>query len=106
MALGTPTIRDGADAYSQLFCTTLTVAGDGAYPTGGTASFGAFMRTALATAQKGDIDVVAAYGHAAGHVAFYDAANDKLLVLDDDLAQAANDANLSAVTFYLTVFYK
>lgn len=106
MALGTPTIRDSADAYSQLFCTTLTVAGDSAYPTGGTASFGAFMRTALAAQLKGDINVVCAFGHAAGYVAFYDAANDKLIVQTDALVQVTDTTDLSAVTFYITVFYK
>lgn len=108
MALGTPTIRDNADAYSQLFCTVLTVAGDSAYPTGGTASFGAFMRTALAAQKKGDIDVVAAYGYAAGgsYVAFYDAQNDKLVVLDGTLAQPSAATDLSASSFVLTVFFK
>ncbi len=106
MALGTPTVRDSADAHQQLFCATLTVAGDSAYPTGGTLLFGAFMRSALASQKKGDIDVVAAYGHAAGYNAFYDAANDALLVLDGTLAQPTAATDLSAITFYLTVFYK
>jgi hypothetical protein len=108
MSLGTATVRDAADAYSQIFCAAITCAGDSAYPTGGTADFGAYMRTALASRKKGDIDVIAAYGYASGglYVAFYDAVNDKLLVFDGTLAQPTAATDLSASTFALTVLYK
>ena len=106
MSLGTVVVRDSADAFSQIFVTTIEVPGDSSYPTGGTASISTVISTALASAKKGVVDVVAVLGGAIGYTCLYDAANDKLIVLDDAMAQVTNTTNLSATTFRLTVFYK
>ena len=112
MALSaTPTFRKHADAYSQVFMTVLSVAGDSAYVSGGTAGFSAYVAKELAEAtpskKLGVVEVISAVGFAAGKVAYFDAANDKLVVLDLASSGAEQGAgNISASVFMLTVFFK
>lgn len=106
MSLGTAVVRDTADAYSNIFCVTLECPGDSAYPTGGTAALSTYISTALASLKKGVVDIVAVFGGSLLYTCLYNAASDKLLVLDGTLAQVADTTDLSASTFRLTVLYK
>jgi hypothetical protein len=109
MSLGNGTVRSLADAFSQVFTTVISCAGDGAYVTGGTASFSAYVRDTLAAADqlKGTVEVVSAFGFANGKVAYFDAQNDKLKVLDLASSGAEQGAgDISASAFMITVFFK
>lgn len=112
MSLGaTPTIRKNADAFSQVFMCVLDIAGDSAYVSGGTASFSAYIASKLAAAtpsQKlGTVEVVSAMGFAAGKLAYFDAANDKLVVLDLASSGAEQGAgDIHTTVFKTTVFFK
>ena len=108
MALGTPTVRDSADAFSNLFEVTFDIPGDGAYPTGGTPNMSTVVSGALASQKKGLVNVVAILGSAPGYLVNYDAQNDKLVVLNlsSNGAQVSNATDLSGTTFRLTAFYR
>lgn len=79
----------------------LSFDGDDDYPTGGTAAFQEYARSALSR----DVDLKSAtgLGFTAGawtHICRYDQPNDKLLVFAlSDGAEVANQADLSSVTF-------
>jgi hypothetical protein len=110
MALGTATV--GAKAASSpgiVRCDLISFAGDGAYPSGGTAAFQAYVRSALGV---GNLEVLGVCAQdCGGYVPVYDKTNDKLKVYygdndggaDGPLVQNAT-SNLSAVTFNLLVF--
>ncbi len=83
----------------------LSFAGDGAYPTGGTAGFQALVRTLLKKPGLEVIDVIS--GDCGDNLVHYDKANDKLKqrVISTG-AEAANASNQSGVTLRCTVLYK
>ncbi len=84
-----------------------TIVGDGAYATGGTANFSAYMQENLVRG----VTVVAAQGigvgGGSGYHAIYDAENDKLRVHAGATAlEVSNGVDLSAVTFTMNIFIK
>lgn len=109
MALGTMTAgvgvgQDGGPVIAH----QISMAGDGAYPGGGTPGFQALVRAAL---DKGALEILAVMPHGAcgGYVPVYDKANDKLMMFEansdaaDGPLQESTTANMSAVTLHLTV---
>jgi hypothetical protein len=76
-------------------------AGDGDYPTNGTAGFGA----AVSAKANKTLTIVGVEmdGLMAGMMPVYDSVNDKLVVLDGALAEQALHANLSGTTFKLRI---
>ncbi len=104
MALGTITlVKDaGGMPSAPSFADALSFAGDGAYPTGGTAGF-----AALVQAKSGDTRqpyAVIPVGLNGGYNAIYDLANDKLLVeVKSSGVEVANAVDLSATTFKVVV---
>lgn len=110
MAIGTITAVDNAGRSTShpTYLDLISFAGDGAYPTGGTASFQASVRTALGKA----VTVVSVVGQdCGGYFPFYDKANDKLIVYyinndggaDGPAIEVPNGTNLAAVTFNVLV---
>lgn len=113
MALGTATLVD-ATGHSRRACfiDALSFAGDGSYPTGGTAAFEAYVKAKLAV---GAIDVVAVVGQdCGGYVPVYDKTADKLKVYysdsnnasDGPLIEVPDTTALSGVTFHVLVLSK
>ena len=105
MAIGAITVAsDIAKAASApLGVAELSFAGDGAYPTGGTANFQAAVRTKMGRA----VTVLGCIksGACGVYTPIYDKVNDKLYVEDAAGAQVANATDLSATTFKLLVLY-
>ena len=103
MALGALTVG-GQIAASQVptFCDRVSFLGDNSYTTGGTAGFKATLEAKL----KSKREIVAVNDQSIGtHYAVYDHANDKLMVFVRATGlEAANGANLSAVTFSVAVW--
>jgi hypothetical protein len=103
MSLGTPTLsaqlKKSASAPLDVF--SITFAGDSSYPTGGTASFNAYVQALL----KREVKVAAVLKAASTGVytPIYDLANDTLYVEDKDGVEVTNATNLSATTFKLTI---
>lgn len=100
MALGTITTK--RDTNNLLHVYKCTILGDGAYPTGGTASF----KTTISNKLGKSVKIIDAKGVASGYIATYDYSNDKLKVYTDALVEASNAADLSAVLFDVTVWYE
>jgi hypothetical protein len=107
MAIGTVTVGDKYSApFHNISCVFVSFAGDGAYPSGGTATFSklAAILSALGGKKLLSVEAVGACG---GYVPRYDYANDKLLVYESDNGgadgplQESTTANLSGVTFQL-----
>lgn len=90
----------GKSGSAPAFMTRLQLLGDNAYPTGGYPSIGALIESKVGRALR-LVDVIGAGGV---YTVRYDNANDKLLVYDASGAQVANNGDLSAVTFTVTVF--
>jgi hypothetical protein len=89
-------------ASSVLYVQDISFAGDGAYPTGGTAGFQASVRAI--TGDQREIVVVDDVGAIAGFYAVYDKANDKLKVFVRTTGvEVANATDLSGTTFKLCV---
>lgn len=110
MALGnaTTTAQQGQTTMRPNGALRLTFAGDSAYPTGGTVDFAATYLVAQ-LGRTVNVTQVIGYGFTAGaitHIAFYDAANDKLMVYVIAGTQATGAADLSAVTFDVIVLYR
>ena len=117
MALGTITIlslRETKDGGQELL---LSMAGDGAYPAGGTADFNAAVRAAIKTAADAATDANVrglervAVQHvipvtAGVYVPSYDYANDKLFVYDNSTDIESVVANMSGTTFVFAVVCK
>ena len=109
MALATPaTLIERAQQahHLQAYFDLISFPGDTAYPTGGTADFEAFVQEALGH-NATVLAVIPAHSltgatPAVYHVR-YDAANDKLLVLDAALAEVADTTDLSGTTFQVLV---
>lgn len=109
MALGNFTNND-AHGFSPTDVTGVinaTIIGDSSYPTGGTASFSAYVTEKLVRG----VTVVAVHGigigGGAGYHLSYDKANDKLLVhVGATALQVPNGTDLSGVTFNATIFVK
>lgn len=110
MAFGTITVlkRVGGNSGSPR-TDVITIVGDGAYPTGGTAAFETAVSTALGV---GTIDIVGVImGDCGGYQAVYDHVNDKLkmyradydAVADGALVEVPNATSLAAVTLQLTI---
>lgn len=105
MALGLLTSVNAAASQGPIFFDTVTLVGDGAYPSGGSAGLQAKLQTL-----RGDgrviVGVISADG--VGYVVNYNNANDKLLLYIQDaggtLAEATGD--LSGVTLKLVIVSK
>ncbi len=99
--------EQGLAANSPTSIHRITLAGDAAYVTGGSANFGAVVAEKLAR-HAITITAIDGLGLTAGavtHLVRYNEDDDKLLVyLLSDGTQASNGANLSTVTFDLTLF--
>ena len=97
--------QEGQDPMSPTAIFRMSMAGDAAYATGGSAAVEASLAESL-TRHSLSITSVSGYGLTAGaltHTVRYDAGNDKLIayVLATG-AEVADAADLSAVTFDLT----
>lgn len=112
MAIGAITVLEKSSALGGHRADLISFAGDGAYPTGGTAAFQAAVRAALGV---GSVEIVACLPQdCGGYSPCYDKANDKLKVYYNDYdavadgpdIQVPNTTNLSAVTFRLLVLSK
>ena len=108
MALGTPTrlASVGHSASAPTFSETLQLAGDGAYPTGGTLAFSAFVATAVG---KESVDVIAVTdcGAFAATTVQYDQVADSLIsIVRATGAQVADTTDLSGTTFRICVTYR
>lgn len=115
MAIGTITI-----AFQTENLIGLSFAGDGEYPTGGTAAFEASVETAIATANAAaadakvrgarNIEILDIIGGDCGqYEPLWDKTNGKLKVRDGGHAtkdEVANEADLSGTTFNLTALYR
>jgi hypothetical protein len=105
MALGLLTGVNAAAAQGPIFFDTVTLVGDGAYPSGGSTGLQAKLQTL-----RGDgrviVGVMVADG--AGFVTHYNNANDKLIVYTQDgsgaLAEVTGDQ--SAITYKLIIVSK
>ena len=122
MAIGTITVgnRAGETVTDPTFHIAMSFAGDTSYPTGGTEDFTASVVAAVKTANaaKGDanvrgsenLTVLYVIDNGCGqYVPFFDAANDKLKVLDGGSATRAEVANttpLNGTTFNVIVVCK
>jgi hypothetical protein len=105
MALGTLTVSasSGGAASTPVFRDHVSVPGDSAYPTNGTAFLAAFQ---AATGVKSTrvIDVVHDVGGIAGYYPCYDKANGKLKIFVRTTGvEVANTTDLSGTTFKLLV---
>lgn len=112
MALGAITVSERVDIGGFARMDLLSFAGDGSYPTGGTAAFQAAVRTALGV---GNLEVVGVIPQdCGGYNAIYDKAADKLKVYygdndnsaDGPQVQVPNTTSLSGVTFRVLVLSK
>lgn len=105
MALGAATVAHRVNPGDQkVYFDVISFAGDGAYPTGGTAAFEAFV---IAAVGSGARDVVAIVPLDCGvYRPVYDYAANKLKVQTEAFAEVANTTNLSATTFRLLVISK
>lgn len=101
MALGAMTKQESVGAVGPVFYDRISFAGDGAYPTGGTPGFQTAIQALLKAGRK-VLTVIP--GDCGDNLVTYDSANDKLKCrVASTGAEVANAANLSAVTFNLTV---
>jgi hypothetical protein len=116
MSLGTMTLIDEAGIVpsAPTFKDLIQFAGDGAYPSGGTAGFAALI-TALtkrgAGAGGGTVDIIEVAGQdCGGYVVTYEKATDKLKVwvVGSGAGPLVENttANLSGVTFNVLVTYQ
>jgi len=111
MALGTITVPATGDSKGggfPVFFDRISFAGDGAYPTGGTASFQAAFREKV----SGNREILAVIPEdCGGYVPVYDKTNDKLKVYEQTnvvtspLIETAT-ADLSGTTFNLVIISK
>lgn len=103
MALGTITILEVSAGDGPLRADLVQFAGDGAYPTGGTANFQALLRTALG---KGHVEIIGVITqNSGGKQLAYDKANDKLIVYSG-ASEVANASDQSGTTFRAVVLSK
>ncbi len=106
MALGTTLIVEGGASIGPVWFDRVTTVGDAAYPTGGTPGLLAKYRSLKGSPGANIIGIIPQ--DAAGHHITYDHVNDKLKVYETGTAagpdaEAANAANLSAITINLIV---
>lgn len=108
MALGTTATiraRAGNRSEKEVHVDFLSFAGDGAYPTGGTAAFKAYVQNQTGKAIDQVLGVIPQ--SCGDNKPEYDIANDKLFVrVISTAAEVANATNLSAVTFNLIVLWR
>lgn len=109
MALGAITVgsQQGQTTMRPSFMQNLSIVGDDAYPTGGTADFAAAINASLKS--NPTVLAVSGYGKTAGaitHFVEYDAANDKLKAYVLAGTEVPNATDLSGVTFDLMVSYR
>lgn len=106
MALGTITkVAEIGRSGGPVSLALISFAGDGAYPTGGTAAFAAAVAAKLPATGMEILAVV--QQNNSDHLCRYDKTNDKLVVqLVSTGAEVANTTNLSGVTFELLVIGK
>ena len=109
MSFGTVTkVTEGGGNHAAVFLVNLTIVGDDAYPTGGTAAF----QDAVRAATGNEIEVMAVVGNdCGGYIPNYDKTNDKLVVYEAGADAAALDevtdtTDLSSTTFQLLILGK
>jgi hypothetical protein len=106
MALGTATLvaDQRKSASAPLGIARISFAGDGSYPTGGTADFQDYVQAAIGR----DVSVISVDKAAStgAYTAIYDAANDKLYVETAAGVQVGNGVSLAGTTFILNVYYQ
>jgi hypothetical protein len=103
MAIGAITVLEVTAGDGPLRADLISFAGDGAYPTGGTANFQTLVRNALG---KGRVEIIAVLGQdCGGRTPVYDKALDKLKVYNGT-SEISNATDLSATTFRLVVLSK
>lgn len=112
MAIGAITTTEQTPTNGPQRMDAISFAGDGAYPTGGTAAFQTSVRSALGV---GNVDIVAVIPiDCGGYVPAWDNATGKLKVYYGDydpaaagpLVEVPNATDLSAVTFKVLVVSK
>lgn len=104
MALGTPTrVKQVGEKRGPIFHDLITFAGDGAYPSGGTAAFQAFFRNL--SGRQGAV-IVAVFDQSQPDTLSrleYDHTNDKLFARVRTTGVESAVSNQSAVTYRLLV---
>lgn len=105
MALGTATVGTefGGVASRPIYFNKLSFAGDGAYPTGGTANFTEYVQAATERFVTPFYVVGRGVGGGAAYYVEYDETNDKLLVLVGATGLEVAPGDLSGVTFNVLV---
>jgi hypothetical protein len=99
--------NNAAAAQGPIFMDTVTLVGDGAYPTGGSLGLQAKLQTL-----RGDGRVIIAVNVAdgSGYTVQYNPLTDRLKVYEQDAgaaqAEVADAADLSAVSLKLVIFSK
>jgi hypothetical protein len=103
MALGAATVvaQPKKSFSAPLDLIRLSFAGDGAYPTGGTTGFNAYVQAVVGRAVQ--VAAVIKDGACGVYSPIYDAVNDKLYVEDAAGAEVAAQTDLSGTTFRLLV---
>lgn len=102
MSLGTISYAadSGYEPSAPVFGSLITLAGDGAYPTGGTAGFAAIVQQYFRDRRE----IMAVISQDCGvYRAVYDKANDKLKVFAANQTEVANATDLSATLFHILV---
>ena len=108
MAIGTITVDEQSAGVGPIFFDRVHFAGDGSYPTNGTAGILAALQAKIGA----DKNIVAVLPQdCGGYVAGYDHANDKLKVYRQTAATSAlievpNTTDLSGTTFNLVIVSK
>lgn len=107
MALGAMVSISAAAAQGPIFFDTVSVVGDGAYPTGGSTGLQAKLQ---ALRGDGRVIIEAAAVVGSGNVIEYDATSDHLRSYIQDaggqLAEVGNAVDMSATTFKLVITSK
>ncbi len=112
MAIGTITKVKATQGHQEsMGCAIITMVGDSAYPTGGTASFEDEVRKKLLMGNVELFNVQALDGK--GYLLGYDHENDKLKVYhgnndagaDGPAVEVSNTTDLSGVTFVLALTF-
>lgn len=114
MAIGAITLAEKAGDHGPVFHDVISFAGDGAYPTGGTAAFLAAFQAKVPGKGARDILAIVKAGPCGGYEPVWDNANAKLMVYFADANNAAdapsvevpNATDLSGVTFRVLVISK
>jgi hypothetical protein len=100
MALGAMIGVNAAAAQGPIFFDTVTLVGDGAYPTGGSTGLQAKLQTLRG---DGRVIIEVQVNFAAGYEVRYDPLTDVLMVYSGAGVEVTNATDLSGTTFKLTI---